>query len=94
MKRSTNFARHYNAPQMICFISFRITRIKFRKCQVKCKGIGMDRKLMRNGNCRALCLNATILDLLKVNPKADMFEYTIERGKLIITKSDKNGTIL
>ena len=50
----------------------------------------MDRKLMRNGNGWALCLNATILDLLKVNPKTDMVEYTIERDKLIITKSDKN----
>lgn len=48
-----------------------------------------DRKLMRNGNGWALCLNATILDLLKVNPKTDMVEYTIERDKLIITKSDK-----
>ena len=49
----------------------------------------MDRKLMRNGNGWALCLNATILDLLKVNPKTDMVEYTIEREKLIITKSAK-----
>ena len=49
----------------------------------------MDRKLMRNGNGWALCLNATILDLLKVNPKTDMVEYTIERDILIITKSDK-----
>lgn len=49
----------------------------------------MDRKLMRNGNGWALCLNATILDLLKVNPKVDMVEYIIERDKLIITKSSK-----
>lgn len=49
----------------------------------------MDRKLMRNGNGWALCLNATILDLLKVNPKTDMVEYTVERDKLIITKSEK-----
>ncbi len=49
----------------------------------------MDRKLMRNGNGWALCLNATILDLLKVNPKTDMVEYTIERDKLIITRSDR-----
>ena len=47
----------------------------------------MDRKLMRNGNGWALCLNATILSLLKINPKTDMVEYTIERDKLIITKS-------
>lgn len=49
----------------------------------------MDRKLMRNGNGWALCLNATILDLLKVNLKTDMVEYTIERDKLIITRSDR-----
>lgn len=49
----------------------------------------MDRKLMRNGNGWALCLNATILDLLKVNPKVDMVEYIMERDKLIITKSSK-----
>jgi len=47
----------------------------------------MDRKLMRNGNGWALCLNATILDLLKVDPKIDMVEYIMERDKLIITKS-------
>ena len=58
-------------------------------CQVKCKGVSMDRKLMRNGNGWALCLNATILDLLKINPRTDMVEYTIERDKLIITKSSK-----
>ena len=56
-------------------------------CQVK--GYTMDRKLMRNGNGWALCLNATILDLLKVNPKMDMVEYTMERDKLIIKKSSK-----
>lgn len=49
----------------------------------------MDRKLMRNGNGWALCLNATILDLLTINPREDMVTYTIERDKLIITKSDK-----
>ena len=49
----------------------------------------MDRKLMRNGNGWVLCINATILDLLKVNPKTDMVEYTMERDKLIITKSGK-----
>ena len=47
----------------------------------------MDRKLMRNGNGWALCLNATILELLKIDPKTDMVEYRIERNKLIITKS-------
>lgn len=49
----------------------------------------MDRKLMRNGNGWAICLNATILDLLTINPREDMVTYTIERDKLIITKSDK-----
>lgn len=49
----------------------------------------MDRKLMRNGNGWALCLNATILDLLKVDPKTDMVEYVMERDKLIIVKSKK-----
>lgn len=49
----------------------------------------MDRKLMRNGNGWALCINATILDLLKVNPKTDMIEYVMERDKLIIQKSEK-----
>ncbi len=49
----------------------------------------MDRKLMRNGNGWALCLNATILDLLHVNPKVDMVEYIMEHDKLIIKKSKK-----
>lgn len=47
----------------------------------------MDRKLMRNGNGWALSINSTILQLLKVNPEEDMVEYTIEKDKLIITKS-------
>jgi len=49
----------------------------------------MDRKLMRNGNGWALCLNSTILDLIKVDPKVDMVEYIMEREKLIIKKSSK-----
>lgn len=49
----------------------------------------MYRKLMRNGNGWALTVNKTILELLKVNPETDLVEYTIEAGKLIITKSDK-----
>ena len=49
----------------------------------------MDRKLMRNGNGWALCLNATILDLLKVDPKIDMVEYIMDKDKLIIQKSAK-----
>ena len=49
----------------------------------------MDRKLMRNGNGWALCLNATIRDLLKVDPKTDMVEYIMDKDKLIIQKSAK-----
>ncbi|MBR1424035.1 hypothetical protein IJ579_00555 [bacterium] len=49
----------------------------------------MDRKLMRNGNGWVLCLNSTILDLLKVDPKTDMVEYVMEHDKLIIAKSKK-----
>ena len=44
---------------------------------------------MRNGNGWVLCLNATILDLLKVDPKIDMVEYVMERDRLVITKSNK-----
>ena len=49
----------------------------------------MYRKLIRNGNGWALTVNKTILELLKVNPETDLVEYTIEAGKLIITKSNK-----
>ena len=48
-----------------------------------------DRKLMRNGNGWALCLNSTILQFLDVDPTENMVKYTIENDKLIITKSDK-----
>ena len=48
-----------------------------------------DRKLMRNGNGWALCMNLTILSFLDVNPEVDMVRYTVENDKLIITKSDK-----
>ena len=51
--------------------------------------MSIDRKLMRNGNGWALCLNSTILGFLDVNPETDMVKYTIENEKLIITKSDK-----
>ncbi len=47
----------------------------------------MERKLMKNGNGWALCINSTILQLLKINPSTDMVEYTIEKDKLIISKS-------
>lgn len=49
----------------------------------------MYRKLIRNGNRWAITVNKTILELLKVNPETDLVEYTVEAGKLIITKSDK-----
>ncbi|MGN0192293.1 MAG: hypothetical protein ACI4CY_02045 [Candidatus Gastranaerophilaceae bacterium] len=49
----------------------------------------MERKLMRNGNGWALCLNNTILKLLKVDPETDIVEYIIERDKLIIQKGGK-----
>ena len=48
-----------------------------------------NRKLMRNGNGWALCINSTILQFLDINPKEDMIKYTMENDKLIITKSDK-----
>ena len=48
-----------------------------------------DRKLMRNGNGWALCLNSLILQFLDVDPTKNMVRYTMENYKLIITKSDK-----
>lgn len=48
-----------------------------------------DRKLMRNGNGWALCLNSTILQFLDINPNENMVNYVMENNKLIITKSDK-----
>ena len=49
----------------------------------------VDRKLIRNGNGWALCLNSTILGLLDIDPEINMVNYVIENNKLIITKSDK-----
>ena len=51
--------------------------------------MSVDRKLMRNGNGWALCLNSTILGLLDIDPEVNMVKYTVENDKLIITKSDK-----
>ena len=48
-----------------------------------------DRKLMRNGNGWALCLNSTILEFLGVDPTVNMVEYTMENDRLVITKSEK-----
>ena len=51
--------------------------------------MSFDRKLIRNGNGWALCINSTILSFLGVNPEENMVRYVIENDKLIITKSDK-----
>ena len=51
--------------------------------------MSFDRKLMRNGNGWALCLNSTILEFLGVDPTVNMVEYTIENNRLVITKSEK-----
>ncbi|MCM1073550.1 MAG: hypothetical protein NC334_07075 [Bacteroides sp.] len=51
--------------------------------------MSLDRKLIRNGNGWAMCVNSTILAFLDVNPETDMVKYTMENDKLIITKSDK-----
>ncbi len=52
----------------------------------------VDRKLIRNGNGWALCLNSTILGFLDINPEVDMVNYSILKEKLIIKKSDKKKT--
>ncbi len=51
--------------------------------------MSFDRKLMKNGNGWALCINSVILNLIDVNPETDMVKYTIENEKLIIEKSNK-----
>ena len=51
--------------------------------------MSFDRKLMRNGNGWALCLNSTILEFLGVDPTVNMVEYTMENNRLVITKSEK-----
>lgn len=48
-----------------------------------------DRKLIRNGNGWALCINSTILQLLDIDPTINMVKYSVEKDKLIITKSEK-----
>ena len=60
------------------------------QCNIKCNGECMDRKLIRNGNGWALCINSTILQLLDIDPTTNMVKYKIDGDKLIITKSDKN----
>ncbi len=52
----------------------------------------LDRKLIRNGNSWAMCLNSTILKMLSVDPEVDMVRYTMVEDKLIITKGDKIAT--
>ncbi len=49
----------------------------------------MERKLLRVGNGWALFINSTILKLLKIDPKTDTVEYTIENDTLKITKTKK-----
>ncbi len=51
--------------------------------------MSFDRKLMRNGNGWALCLNSTILEFLGVDPTVNMVEYIMENDRLVITKSKK-----
>lgn len=51
--------------------------------------MAIDRKLIRNGNGWALCINSTMLGLLDVNPEKDMVQYSMSENKLIIMKSDK-----
>ena len=48
-----------------------------------------DRKLIRNGNGWALCINSTILQLLGIDPTVNKVKYSIENDRLIITKSDE-----
>ncbi len=54
--------------------------------------MAIDRKLIRNGNGWALCINATMLGLLDINPEKDMVKYSMAENKLIIMKSDKKRT--
>ncbi len=56
--------------------------------------MAVDRKLIRNGNGWALCLNSTILGLLDINPKIDMVSYSIQKETLVIKISDKKNTDL
>lgn len=53
----------------------------------------VNRKLIRNGNAWALCLNSTILGLLDVNPEVDLINYTMQDNKLIISKSNEKLTL-
>ena len=53
--------------------------------------MSIDRKFIRNGNGCALCINATILNLLDINPEIDRARFNIENNKLIITKSNKKS---
>lgn len=51
--------------------------------------MGIDRKLIRNGNGWALFINSTILGLLEINPELDMVNYSVFNDKLIIKKSSR-----
>ncbi len=54
--------------------------------------MAVNRKLIRNGNGWALCINSTILGLLDINPEIDMVNYSVLEEKLIIQKSNKKKT--
>lgn len=49
----------------------------------------LDRKLIRNGNGWALCINSTLLKLIDVTPEIDKVRYRVLKNKLIITKGEK-----
>ncbi len=49
----------------------------------------MERKLIRNGNGWALCLNSTMLECLNVNPEIDLVKYIILKDKILLEKGSK-----
>lgn len=50
--------------------------------------MGLKRKLIRNGNGWALCINSTLLNLLEIDPQTVMVCYNMENDILKITKSE------
>lgn len=50
--------------------------------------MSINRKFIKSGNSWALLINSTILGLLDINPEINLAKYTIDKDKLIITKSD------
>lgn len=49
----------------------------------------MEKKLIPVGNGWALYMNATILQLLDIDPETDMVNYQVENDVLKITKTKK-----